>query len=280
VTESPQTGMVTESAELAKLQAELRTALAALDVTDTASLADAVAFLRSNPRDFIEEISPGDRMHNKAIPYFPAARAALRCVRLAMLESDRHGFDSILDFGCGSGRVLRMLKAAFPEAELTASDMRRDGVDFCARVFGATPVYSSHDPAEIALEGPFDLIWCGSVFTHFSADQWAAFLPFLESHLAPRGLLVFTTLGRLGAERLRSPEVQWGISEEGIEQMLADYGQHGFGFAPYAQATIGVTLSKPSWVFDQIENLTTLRLVSYSEGVWGPQDVVGCVRPG
>ena len=147
-------------------------------------------------------------------------------------------------------------------------------------MFGAKPVYSSHDPAEIALEGQFDLIWCGSVFTHFSADQWGAFLPFLESHLAPRGLLVFTTLGRLGAERLRSPEVQWGISEAGVERMLAEYEQQGFGFSPYAHAAIGVTLSKPSWVFDQIESLTALRVVSYSEGVWGPQDVVGCTRPG
>ena len=47
----------------------------------------------------------------------------------------------MLDFACGHGRVMRTLKAAFPDALLTACDIDRDGVDFCARTFGAAPVY-------------------------------------------------------------------------------------------------------------------------------------------
>lgn len=275
-----QPGTIRTSAQLAELQERLRDAMEAVDVHDNA-LVDGLAFLSSNPRDFIEEISPDDRMHKSNAPYFPAGRIALRSVRLAMLEAGRHDFESILDFGCGFGRVLRMLKAAFPQASLTACDLRKDGVDFCARVFGATPVYSSRDPADIELEGPFDLIWCGSVFTHLNADQWATFLPFFESLLAPRGVLVFTTLGRFGAESLRTAEAAGGLSQEDNAQILRDYEQSGFGFSQPVQTgtrrrPMGTSLSKPSWVFAQIEKLPGMRLVSYNEGAWGRQDAVGC----
>jgi SAM-dependent methyltransferase len=278
--ESGQPGKVTPAAQSAELHERLRDAMNAVDAQDAAFLADAVAFLSSNPNGFIEEISPDDRMHRSAAPYFPAGRAALRFIRLAMLEAGRHDFESILDFGCGFGRVLRMLRAAFPEASLTACDLRTDGVDFCVRAFGATPAYSSYDPKHIRLEGPFDLIWCGSVFTHFDDDQWAAFLPFFESLLAPKGLLVFTTMGRYGADILRSHDTVWGISQEGIQEMLQAYEQSGFGFSStqvgMRRGPQGVSLSKPSWVFGQIEKIPGMRLVSCNEGVWGPQDVVGC----
>lgn len=273
---------MTGSSEPADVLARLRAAVDTGDAQQSESLSEAVAYLQSYPRGFIEEISPKDGMHNDAIPYFPAGRLALRCVRVAMLQSGRRGFESILDFGCGFGRVLRMLKAAYPEARLTACDVKKEGVDFCARVFGATPVYSADDPAEIELEGPFDLIWCGSVFSHFSADGWAAFLPFLESRLAPEGVLVFTTLGRVAAEPLRGVEAQWGLSPDGVAQLLADYDGQGFGFSQLAHAARpgnwGVALAKPSWVSAQIERFPTLRLVSYMEGAWGPQDAVGCAR--
>jgi SAM-dependent methyltransferase len=258
-------------------------ALGTLDPGDRVLLADVVAYVRSRPRDFVAEISPDDRMNTHAVPYFPAGQAAVRSVRLAMLEAGRHGFESILDFGSGFGRVLRMLKAAFPEARLTATDMRRDAVDFCASALGATPVYSSHDPAEIDLEGSYDLIWCGSLFTHFSPGHWSAFLPFFESLLAPDGLLVFTTLGRLQAERAVRGETGFGLSEEAVGQMLSDYEETGFGFAHYGDdmprlRLQGVSLTNPSWVCAQIERLPALRLVSYNEAGWGKQDVVACVR--
>ena len=57
----------------------------------------------------------------------------------------------ILDLPCGHGRVLRYLSAAFPEAEITACDIMREGVDFCASTFGAIPVYSQDDPQQIPL---------------------------------------------------------------------------------------------------------------------------------
>src|SRR5262249_37742284 len=70
----------------------------------------------------------------------------------------------ILDLPCGHGRVLRYLRAAFPEAEITACDLLADGVDFCASTFGAIGVYSDTDLSLIKLpKDNFDLIWVGSL---------------------------------------------------------------------------------------------------------------------
>ncbi len=101
----------------------------------------------------------------------------------------------------GHGRVLRALKAAFPGAHLTACGHRRDGVEFCARVLGATPIVSRENPAEIELEGPYDLIWCGSLLTHMDAARWPGFLDLLS--LAPE---------RFRAPRLLDPRPVRGRS--------------------------------------------------------------------
>src|SRR3954467_990164 len=135
----------------------------------------------STSEGVISAIAPGDGMYlgdNRT--YFRVGYSALRSIRLALALADKPDVANILDMACGHGRVLRMLKADFPRARLTACDINRGGVDFCAETFGATPVYSAERPEEIRLPGSFDLIWCGSLFTHFDRDRWPGFLDLLQ----------------------------------------------------------------------------------------------------
>jgi hypothetical protein len=69
-----------------------------------------------------------------------------------------------------------MLKAAFPGAELTACDIDRDAVEFCAETFGAVPVCAETRPEQIRFDREFDLIWSGSLFTHLEAERFGGFL--------------------------------------------------------------------------------------------------------
>ena len=55
--------------------------------------------------------------------YFAVGRSALECVLTALLHSRLPIATSILDFGCGHGRVARDLRAAFPDAAITFSDV-------------------------------------------------------------------------------------------------------------------------------------------------------------
>jgi 2-polyprenyl-3-methyl-5-hydroxy-6-metoxy-1,4-benzoquinol methylase len=96
-----------------------------------------------------------------------------------------------------------MLRAFFPDAHLTACDLDRDAVDFCAAEFNARPVYSHEDIRCVSLDQCFDVIWCGSLFTHLDSQQWPDFLGFFAEHLSPDGVLVFTTHGRQPIQWMR-----------------------------------------------------------------------------
>jgi len=78
----------------------------------------------------------------------------LTCIEKALNAAGktRSQVTEIPDLPCGHGRVLRHLKTASPTARITACDLKRDGVDFWASQFDATPVYARESPAENKLE--------------------------------------------------------------------------------------------------------------------------------
>ena len=226
------------------------------------------------------EIAPDDEMYaSDPQYYFEAGTSAVRAIRAAMLIVGKPAVGEILDLPCGHGRVLRTLAVAFPAARLTACDIHRPGVDFCAERFGARPVYSTEDPSEIPLNGDFDLIWCGSLLTHLDEPMWDGFLELFESRLKRNGLLVFTAHGRNIVGRLRRGDFRDAIDPTRGKRLLRAYDDTGFGYTDYSgQSGYGVSLSAPSWVCDRIERSETLRLVAYTERAWLGHDVVACVR--
>jgi SAM-dependent methyltransferase len=263
---------------------------------NSAAMEELIEMLGRRPANLIDEISPNDWMYrnearskdsDKATRnYFHQGVDALRCIRLAMLAARKTTATNILDFACGHGRVLRMLKAEFPQAKLTASDIEADAVDFCARVLGATPVYSRDDPAEVHIGDTFDLIWCGSLLTHHGAARWRQFLALFESLLRPSGLLVFTTAGRAVAERVNTRTKTYGLAEDQIERLLAHYEGDGFGYEEYRThrgyvSSYGISLSSPAWVWARLEERTDLHLVVHVEQAWSmSQDMFACLKTG
>lgn len=231
-----------------------------------------------------KDVAPGDRMYPLGktwSSYLWVGASALGCIRRSLRAAGKEEVRSILDFGCGHGRVLRVLKVAFPQAELTGSDANEDGVAFCARLLGCTPVVSHEDPAQVELEGSFDLIWSGSVLTHLDADRWDGFLDLLESVLAPDGVLVFTSVGAFGANAFRSGVSDPDLSEEGIEQILCGYDESGFGYSNYVdREDWGDAIVKPEWIHGLFERRGTLRVIDYQEAAWAnTQDVITLTHP-
>ena len=169
--------------------------------------------------------------------YFPTGALALRQVRLAMLQARKPTCESILDFACGYGRAMRYFRAAFPDAKLTACDITRDAVDFCAQEFDATPVYSQEDPAAIDLPGPFDVIWVGSLFTHVPQDRWIEFLDLLESVLADAGAAGVHRAGppRPAAAPVGRARVGTSTTRRSNEIVRA-YDETGYGYADWSGA--------------------------------------------
>lgn len=210
--------------------------------------------------------------------YFHCGRSALRVIRLALAAAGTTDVRRILDLPCGHGRVLRVLKAAYPGAELHACDLDRDGVDYCAARFGATPVYSHPDPAKVALPGGYDLIWVGSLLTHLDAPRWPAFLELFRSALAPGGVCVFTCHGHTAADMIRTGKADYGLASPAA--LLKPYRKGGFAYAAYPGQDYGISVSSPAWVTGQLAAVPGARLLLYFERGWADHhDAVAWTRP-
>jgi ubiquinone/menaquinone biosynthesis C-methylase UbiE len=85
-------------------------------------------------------------------------------------------FDRVLDLGCAAARLLRFYPHSSDKSELWGADVDAKPISWCQQHFGPpfrflTTTTSPHLPFE---DNYFDLIYCGSVFTHISdlADAW------------------------------------------------------------------------------------------------------------
>jgi SAM-dependent methyltransferase len=251
----------------------------------------AALALERYPEGVIEEISERDHMFKVRDRYLRSGRTGLDCIRLAMLAAGRTAVGSALDLPSGHGRVLRWIKAEFPGARLGACDIDHDGVDFCAATFGAEAIYGHEDPAQIKIPEPYELIWCGSLFTHLPPERWEGFLDLFERALVPDGLIVFTTHGRRIAERIRDPETGRSYLKEPAqrEQVLRGYEREGLGYSDYTFSDeyrealslprrYGISLVRPAVVCRMLAERPGMWLVGLIEGRFNGQDVVSAVR--
>lgn len=233
--------------------------------------------------DVSKEISPQDDMNfgESAVWYFSAGESALRRIVEALQAAGKNEVPSILDLPSGYGRVLRYLRAFFPQARITACDLNQEAAEFCARTFGATARVSSIDLANLSLGERYDLIWCGSLFTHLDAGRWKELLGFFLRHLEEDGVLVFSTHGRQAREFCRQRHAIYGLSEPQFARIVAEEAATGFGYVSYDDAYphYGISLSSPAWVMALLSGQRDLLISSFVESGWGSfHDIYGCQR--
>jgi ubiquinone/menaquinone biosynthesis C-methylase UbiE len=99
----------------------------------------------------------------------------------------------ILEFGCAAGRMIRHLPEIAPNAELWGVDQNAERIRWCIEnltpaIHFATTTMVPHLPFE---DRYFDLIFCGSVFTHIE-DLQESWLLELGRVLRPSGKLYIT----------------------------------------------------------------------------------------
>lgn len=114
--------------------------------------------------------------------------------------------DSILDFGCGCGRVLRAVRQRSP-ARLVGSDVNAVAIDWCRRSLpiGEFQVNGSEPPLPWT-DGSFGLVYTFSVFTHLTEELQRPWIDELVRVLRPGGYLLLTTMGEEYEPALRDEE--------------------------------------------------------------------------
>ncbi|MHB8469276.1 MAG: class I SAM-dependent methyltransferase [Gaiellaceae bacterium] len=113
--------------------------------------------------------------------------------------------DSVLDFGCGCGRVTRYWHGF--GGSVAGSDLSKRAVDWCRTTlpFARFEVNTLAPPLPFGDES-FDLVYALSVFTHLTADLQLKWRDELRRVLRPDGRLILTTHGRSYLQRLEPGE--------------------------------------------------------------------------
>ncbi|UCH92783.1 MAG: class I SAM-dependent methyltransferase [Candidatus Aminicenantes bacterium] len=117
-------------------------------------------------------------------------------------------FSSILDFGCGCGRLLRHIKSQ-GSAQLQGSDYNRKLIQWCQENLKFADFNVNHLAPPIQYhDEEFDLIYAQSVFTHLSKELQLQWLRELHRILRPKGILYFTTHGEQFFQMLTDQQKQ------------------------------------------------------------------------
>jgi SAM-dependent methyltransferase len=139
--------------------------------------------------------------------FLGGGRLAADSIRAALA---RHGIDldalpSLLDFGCGCGRVVRHWRGL--RGEVHGTDYEGAGVEWCRRhlPFGRFARNELRPPLAYA-SGHFAFIYALSVFTHLPAELQEPWMSELSRVLAPGGHLLISLHGTAYEDGLSPPE--------------------------------------------------------------------------
>jgi len=220
----------------------------------------------------ITAIAPDDTMHEagKTDEYFRVGRGALDKCKAIL---DGRPVKTLIDFPSGYGRALRWFKREWPDATTYAVETDVRALDFVQATFEALPIVAD---AKLEMEIPAgaDLIFSGSLLTHFDDWQWDRFLSMCVDALAPDGTFVFTTHGRIAALMAEQRHPVYGELID-TRALFERYSREGFAFLPYSPdyPEFGLSLSSPSWIMRRLERLPFAKIIAFEEYGWG-QDVV------
>jgi len=177
------------------------------------------------PRELIERTSDrrpeqGDELFIREF-YEKAGRRRKAGIIEALPDDYSFERRRVLDFGCGSGRVLRQFLPEAASGEFWGCDLHRPTIAWLDEHL--SPPLHFHVNDEIPMPHPdsyFDLIYAISVFTHIT-HEWSAWLLELHRILKPDGLLLATFCGpEFWGKMLSSPP-----DENGLGMCVQQLGQ-------------------------------------------------------
>jgi 2-polyprenyl-3-methyl-5-hydroxy-6-metoxy-1,4-benzoquinol methylase len=265
---------------------------------DINAMAEIRDFLGFDP-EINQTVHPKDHMFNgQNNGYFQTSIQGL----FSLVNSMKHAgmgpqaVRSVLDFGCGYGRIYRAFAAAFPKAELTALDLMEESARFCAETFGGTAIKSDENVANLSLPLRYDVIWFGSVFTHLPKARWQEFFDFLAMIAQPGGVVSFTTHGMRAIDVIQY-KVDQGqsitVKLDAFNEMKETINAKGFVFMPNGPVVVkhqkslgmeiteglyGLSFSTRAWVTEFVESQGKWDMVGFDEAGWGNNHDVVTLR--
>lgn len=165
----------------------------------------------------------------------------------------------VLDFGCSSGRHLRVLQAWRPGVRWAGCDPNARAIAWAAEHLPGIEFFRSpQDPPLDRPDGSFDVVFAVSVWSHLGADAALAWLGEMRRLLRPGGVLVLTTQGFGSlAHYLRQGTVPKSYAVAAAKDLVAR-GHHYFdefreaGDWGVAHAEWGMTYMTLEWLAERV----------------------------
>lgn len=140
--------------------------------------------------------------------YFDSLKSAAGIIELAKPYVN-YNKASILDWGCGPGRIVRHLPSIVKKAKVFGNDYNADSIKWCKEnidnvdfeVNGLAPPLNFKD-------GKFNYIYGISIFTHLSEGMHREWIKELYRVMAKGGVLMLTTHGNSFMEKLTNSELK------------------------------------------------------------------------
>ncbi len=141
----------------------------------------------------------------------------------------------ILDFGCGSGRIISWFRHYFKSCHFKGVDIDAEAVQWCQNNLSDIAGFSTnnHLPPLPFEDNCFDFVYSISIFTHLPEDMQLSWLKELRRITKKNGWLILTTHGKHlvnihDSKKLitKTPELEKSFSDRGFVY-YASYKQHG-----------------------------------------------------
>jgi SAM-dependent methyltransferase len=134
-----------------------------------------------------------------------------------------------LDFGCSSGRVLRVMRAAYPQTTWHGCDPNAPAIEWATENLPGIEFFVNDNAPPLPLaDGSLDMAYAISIWSHFAPELGLRWFEEMHRLIRPGGHLVCTTHGLTSVAH----SAAHGRSEEQVEEILDSLYRQGSWYAP------------------------------------------------
>jgi SAM-dependent methyltransferase len=164
-----------------------------------------------------------------------------------------------LDFGCSSGRVVRVLDAAYPKTQWSGCDPNAEAIAWAgSHLHGIEFARSGNHPPLMVETSSLDLVYAISIWSHFAPELGLRWFDEMHRVLRPGGHLVMTTHGVMSVDYYATGGARAPLQSQQIERALyrdgwwykGEFGDEGdWGVVNPDWGTAFLT---PEWVLSRL----------------------------